>query len=110
MENPVLFHILLQAENLPRVLHSSLSRCHSPSSTTSPTNTLEMPDMAMTTFWDTEVPVMDWISWDRDRDSQSCDPSAPPGSAVPEPRAELQKGPRAAPSPPRPGSSSLVPV
>lgn len=71
MENLVLFHILLQAGNLPWVLPLSLSSCHSPSSTTSPTNTLEMPDMAMTTFWDTEVPVMDWMSWDRDRQGQS---------------------------------------
>lgn len=35
---------------------------YSPSSTTSPTKTLEIPDIAITTFWDTEVPVMDWIS------------------------------------------------
>lgn len=39
-----------------------LDQHHSPSSTTSPTKTLEIPDIAITTFWDTEVPVMDWIS------------------------------------------------
>lgn len=32
---------------------------HSPSSTISPANTFEIPDMAITTFWDTDDPVMD---------------------------------------------------
>lgn len=38
--------------------------CHLPSSTISPANTLEIPDMAITTFWDTDDPVIDWISWE----------------------------------------------
>lgn len=42
---------------------------YSPSSTTSPMKTLEIPDIAITTFWDTEVPVMDWISLKEDKDS-----------------------------------------
>lgn len=33
-----------------------------PSSTTSPTKTLAMPEMAMTTFCDTELPVIDCIN------------------------------------------------
>lgn len=65
------------------------SRHHSPSSTTSPTNTLEMPDMAMTTFWDTEVPVMDWIScrggqrpWDYGGQGLAFEPSTQRSSAL----------------------------
>lgn len=34
----------------------------SPSSTTSPANTLAMPDIAITTFWETEQPVIVCIS------------------------------------------------
>lgn len=36
---------------------------HSPSSTISPAKTLAIPDIAMTTFWETDDPVIDWISW-----------------------------------------------
>lgn len=46
---------------LVRVVHGSAA-CASPSSTTSPTNTFATPDTAITTFCDTELPVMDCIS------------------------------------------------
>lgn len=44
--------------------NSSLPECviFLPSSTISPAKTLEIPDMAITTFWETEDPVIDWIS------------------------------------------------
>lgn len=49
------------------LVNNSPSPCihqlYSPSSTISPAKTLEIPDMAMTTFWETDDPVMDWINW-----------------------------------------------